>query len=106
MSKTVFGATALLRAATAPVVGETFEVQSVDRVFQLDLHGVLAKAVVAIDVSVTGDGFGELYSIEIEDKLSVGRVTACLSSNENFSFVRARLVSITAGAALTVFAGD
>lgn len=105
MSKIVFGATPILKT-TIPATGQTFEVQSVDRVFQLDLHGVGASAVVAIDVSLTGDGFAELYSIEIADANLVGRVTACLASSENFSFVRARVVSISDGAFVTVFAGD
>lgn len=106
MSKIVFGATAILRDATAPTTGDAFEVQSVDRVFQIDLTGVGASATVAIDVSCNGVGFAELYSVDLVDDTNAGTVTACISSADNFSFVRARVVAVAAGASVTVYAGD
>ncbi len=105
MSNIVFGATRIVSDATEPTIGHAFEVQSVDRVFQIDLSGLGAFAVVAIDVSCNGVGFDELYSVEISDNAMTGSVTACLSSDANFSFVRARVVSI-AGGSVTVYAGD
>lgn len=105
MTNYVSGATRILDDAAAPTTGAAFEVQSVDRVFQIDLEGLGAAAVVAIDVSCNGVGFAELYSVEISDNALTGSVTACLSSSDNFSFVRARVVSITGGT-VTVYAGD
>ncbi len=106
MSKIVFGATAILRDVTAPTTGDAFEVQSVDRVFQIDLTGLGAFATVAIDVSCNGAGFAELYSVDLADDLGSSQVTACISSSDNFSYVRARVVAVSPGASLTVYAGD
>lgn len=104
MSKLVSGATRILSAAS-PVVGDAFEVQSVSRTFQIDLVGLGASAVVGLDVSVSGERFDELYSVEMNDNAATGSVTVCLASGEPFNFVRARVVSI-AGGTVTVFAGD
>lgn len=105
MSKLVSGATRILSSA-APAVGESFEVQSVSRTFQIDLTGLGAAAVVGLDVSVSGERFDELYSVEMNDNASTGAVTVCLASAEPFNFVRARVVSLTGGGTVTVFAGD
>ena len=105
MSKLVSGATRIL-AATAPAVGEAFEVQSVNRTFQIDLFGLGAAAVVGLDVSVSGERFDELYSVELNDNAATGSVTVCLASGEPFNYVRARVVSLTGGGTVTVFAGD
>lgn len=104
MSKLVSGATRILSAAS-PTTGEAFEVQSVNRTFQLDLVGLNAAAVVGIDVSVSGESFDELYNVEMNDNAHTGHVTVCLASAEPFNYVRARVVSLSGGT-VTVFAGD
>ena len=104
MGKLVSGATRILSAA-APAVGEAFEVQSVNRTFQIDLVGLGAATVIGIDVSVSGESFDELYSVEMADNAATGSVTVCLASAEPFNYVRARVVSLSGGT-VTVFAGD
>ena len=101
----VSGATRILSAAS-PVTGEAFEVQSVNRTFQIDLSGLGSAATVGIDVSVSGESFDELYSVEMADNAATGSVTVCLASAEPFNYVRARVVSLTGGGTVTVFAGD
>lgn len=105
MTNIVFKSKAIVRDADAPVVGGAFEIQSVDRVFQVDLTGVGASASVVIDVSCNGEKFVPLYTVDLYDEAMAGEVSAAISSSDNFNYVRARVVSINAGT-VSVFAGD
>ncbi len=103
--KTVLGPTALVNDALAPVVGAVHSVQPAARTFQAVLFGANSTAQVAIDVSLDGTHFLPLATLTLTTTAGAQQATDGFNSAAPWRYVRARVVSLTAGACVNVLMG-
>lgn len=102
--QTVLGPTKLVAGANAPVVGDAFAVQQIDRVFQaVVVDGPNAYAEVAIEVSLNGADFLNLATITLD--AATGHYTDGFNSDAAWRYVRANVKAVSPGATIDVWVG-
>lgn len=97
--------TRIIARAPQATVGDKFAVQMPNRVFQATVLGANAAAEVAIEVSANGVHFLELARITVADATGKGFATDGFNSSAPWPYVRASVVSVSAGAAVDVYIG-
>lgn len=99
-SKTLFGSAALLRNATEPATSDAMTVEATARAFQVVQRGAGSSAA-AIEVSLDGEHFFELAQVLLDGT----KTTDGFTSSAPWRYVRARVISVSDGASVDVFAG-